>query len=1427
MRSKLWFNVLLLISIVVLTMPALAVEPASPTPAEPLPVAKPIGEWKYSLPGEPTIKGAVGSRSSPAPTPAASPAGILLTEDFEDGIMPPPGGWSTIDTHPLRNWTIVDVATYPDFVHSGSYAAWVNYDTPTASDEWLLTPIIDLTAVPDASLSFWALSNTIWCPSGGSGANMLLHVTNPTGTPIATVWDMCSDESWPTFIYRLVTVNLAAYQGQQVKLAWQYVGIDGESFGLDDISLTGTGGTPVVTLEPEHQRSLGDPCDEVQYDVTLTNETSQSDSFDITYSGHSWVVTGPALVGPVASGGSEIFQVTMTIPCEATCPDCDEVLIEAAAQASPIATDTATIETCIGEEWQDETTATQGAHWMAYTCTDEEGAQGTCFYFGGLGPGNNLTAYSQKYDIASDTWTPIADLPTPVFSAVAGYIDGKVYVAGGFTSTTSPWPPTGALQIYDVTTNSWSAGPDMPVPRGGSAGEALGGKLYVADGQDQTYVYRYLHEYDPVAGAWTDKALVPDFFSFGAGTASSDHLYVGGDYFGAAGFFEYDPVANSWEERADIAGGAGKKSPMMAAVPDCGGVFLYGGDLGAWTDFQDTTWYWHPLVNLWINYGATLNQATTGAGGGYADGRLWNFAGSLGSGPITPPPHESLVYCCPATPPNGDVDGHITDANTGLPLENANIFLSGVTDPDFGDGTWTDAAGYYSFGPLLVADYELRAAAYGYDNGNAPVTVSDGVTTTQDIVLDAAMPDLSPTEVHVQVSPNSTETTILTLDNDGTGELDFRFSEVPYDAPFPVPDGAELTRSSQIPSSQMPDGIAPEVYAALEASLDGAARFIVYLAEQADLSAAFGIEDWSARGHYVLDTLQSVAERTQAGLRANLDHRGVAYESRSIVNALVVRGNVSLAEQIVARPEVAGIGPDSEIQAPAPATMAGTEAMPDAIEWNIEKVRADDVWADFGVTGSGIVVSNIDTGVQWDHPALVNQYRGGAGNHDHNWWDPYGDRPNEPEDPHGHGTHTMGTMLGDDGGANQIGMAPGASWFACNGFKNGGFGYEAELLECAEFILAPWDLSGANPDPDLRADVVNNSWGGGQAQWWYNQIVYAWRAAGMFPVFSSGNEGPNCTTAGDPGDMANILSVGATDVNDSNAPGTLADFSSRGPALITGLVKPNVSAPGADIRSSVPGSTYQGGWGGTSMAAPHVAGEVALIWSAQPDLRGDVQLTQWIIEQNTSQLVVDQGYFCGNDDATSVPNNQYGWGRIDAYDAVDMAANDNWDISWLEVTPASGVVSSAGSVDIELGFSSGPDSGCYTGTLKVEYNDPYVVEEFLPVKMCVDCVGLTDITVSVLAIPYYVGDEIEFDVDIEPDDFTPPYTYTVDFGDMTPPMTDSGSDDPFTIVYSYTAPGTYTAEIEVWNCDIAEVQSAAITFTIEPFYTIYLPIVKR
>ena len=173
----------------------------------------------------------------------------LLLEGFEGGVMPPAGGWETIHNGTTtREWTIVDVATYPDFVYEGQYAAWVNYDSSSNSDEWLLTPVLDVSAVTDLTLTFMAESDTSY-----PGADMKVWVTDETGTPLTPepLWDLIRDESWSTFEYRQITVDLTEFDGYgDIRVAWQYVGLDGESFGLDLIELTGSLDIPWLSEDP-------------------------------------------------------------------------------------------------------------------------------------------------------------------------------------------------------------------------------------------------------------------------------------------------------------------------------------------------------------------------------------------------------------------------------------------------------------------------------------------------------------------------------------------------------------------------------------------------------------------------------------------------------------------------------------------------------------------------------------------------------------------------------------------------------------------------------------------------------------------------------------------------------------------------------------------------------------------------------------------------------------------------------------------------------------------------------------------------------------------------------------------------------------------------------------------------------------------------
>jgi subtilisin family serine protease len=767
----------------------------------------------------------------------------------------------------------------------------------------------------------------------------------------------------------------------------------------------------------------------------------------------------------------------------------------------------------------------------------------------------------------------------------------------------------------------------------------------------------------------------------------------------------------------------------------------------------------------------------------------------------TPTISDTAYLDTTAEPPGaGGLSGTVYDANTDLPLANADVALELMNETYFYNAR-TDADGNYLLEDVPACTYNGRFRSFGYYPLYTPVPIDAGTTSTLDVYLDASMPELSDDAVTVTLEPDSTYAPNVTLANYGTGELHFHISEIPSDAGYPVP--------MSVPA--MPSGVDPQVYTGLSASPDGTGKFIVYLKDQADLSAAFGMEDRSARGHYVLDALQAVAQRSQAGLRAQLDRDGAKYEARYIVNALVVEGSVDMVDRISKRADVAFIGPDSAVPAPAPVEMSPVTNSPDAVVWNVAKVNADDVWSTYGATGEGIVVSNIDTGVMYTHTALVNQYRGNLGggtfDHNYNWWDPYGDQPNAPYDYHSHGSHTIGTMVGGSYAGSEIGMAPSGQWIACNGFEKGGSGYEAELMECAEFILAPWDLTGSNPQPDMRPDVVNNSWGGGQAQWWYNQAIYAWRAAGIFPTFSIGNSGPNCGTAGDPGDSANVISAGATDSNDN-----IASFSSRGPAKITNIIKPDVSAPGVGVISAFNNGGI-GSMSGTSMASPHVGGEAALLWSAVPELRGDVQLTYWIIEQST---LAKPSSLCGD---AGPPNNVYGWGRIDAYNAVSMARGQDWDIPWLVVDPVSGTVPSGNSTDVMLAFdSTGLDVGaCYTGTLKFEYNDPYIVEQFVPVELCVaSCVGLTDITLSG-PDALMAGETGTYSVTLGPPNATEPID--IEWNNGTTEATAE---------YSWTQGGIHTVAVTATNCAGAAVLTATLDVDVtQTTHYVYLPIVLK
>jgi subtilisin family serine protease len=468
------------------------------------------------------------------------------------------------------------------------------------------------------------------------------------------------------------------------------------------------------------------------------------------------------------------------------------------------------------------------------------------------------------------------------------------------------------------------------------------------------------------------------------------------------------------------------------------------------------------------------------------------------------------------------------------------------------------------------------------------------------------------------------------------------------------------------------------------AQRDGRVDALIVMADTAPsprVSPATG-DDYKAHRRALVDALRERAEARQQGLRAWLDARGIAWQSFWIVDVVHARLSAADLVALAARSDVASVEPDPVIAGRLPAREASAgAATPDAadmIPWGINKIDAPRVWA-AGVTGQGVVIGGEDTGYQWDHPALKPQYRGWNGStadHNYNWHDaihsPNASCPaNSPQpcDDYGHGTHTAGTFAGDDHGANQIGVAPGAKWIGCRNM-NAGNGTPASYIECMQWMLAPTDLNDRHPDPDRAPDVISNSWTCIESEGCTigNELLKAvatLTSAGILYVAAAANDGPACSTITDPPAIyAASFAVGATDSNDA-----LASFSSRGPVLHnprTGstAVKPDVSAPGVSVYSAWPPATYAV-LDGTSMATPHAAGTAALLMSAVPALKGHPIAVATLLRDTAvpSGVTDPVNQACGGTARTTWPNNMVGHGRIDAYAAYLAAISGAADLS--------------------------------------------------------------------------------------------------------------------------------------------------------------------
>ncbi|MEW5806161.1 MAG: S8 family serine peptidase [Acidobacteriota bacterium] len=461
-------------------------------------------------------------------------------------------------------------------------------------------------------------------------------------------------------------------------------------------------------------------------------------------------------------------------------------------------------------------------------------------------------------------------------------------------------------------------------------------------------------------------------------------------------------------------------------------------------------------------------------------------------------------------------------------------------------------------------------------------------------------------------------------------------------------------------SFSMDEPISPKISPWLGRELaKGPAEMIVIFEDKAPLHQLPKGLDPISRKEIVVSLLKNISEKSQKRLRDHLESKGITVRSYFIINALLVRGDLTLANWIASQTEVAKIVGNPHIRQvlPVPESPSSSGSFL-GVEWGIQAIHADKVWQEYGVHGEGIVVASADTGVEWDHPALKGKYRGWNGtsaDHSYNWHDSIEDRA-EPIDDNDHGTHTTGTMTGDDGQGNQIGVAPGAKWIACRNMDHG-VGTPARYIECNEFFLTPYPPgfdAASSGRADLAPHIINNSWGCPPSEGCdpdsLQESFANLNAAGIFPAVSAGNSGPFCSTVSDPPAIyGESFSVGATDSSTS-----LALFSSRGPVTVDGSnrLKPNISAPGVNVRSSVRNANYAS-FSGTSMAGPHVAGAVALLWAARPEMTGLIETTRCIIEASANpQVNMPWPQRCGDTGPSDKPNNLFGHGLVDALAAV-------------------------------------------------------------------------------------------------------------------------------------------------------------------------------
>jgi len=348
-------------------------------------------------------------------------------------------------------------------------------------------------------------------------------------------------------------------------------------------------------------------------------------------------------------------------------------------------------------------------------------------------------------------------------------------------------------------------------------------------------------------------------------------------------------------------------------------------------------------------------------------------------------------------------------------------------------------------------------------------------------------------------------------------------------------------------------------------------------------------------------------------------------ESLWINNSMIITAKASYIKSLAERDDLERLDFDAEIKLFDPIMRSVEKGInSDDFTYGLKKVQAAKVWNELGINGTGVTVGVLDTGIDTEHETLVGRTIATK-----DFVSQYED--NTPNDGHGHGTHCSGTIGGTNSGGKHIGVAPGVQFVVGKIFGDSGSTSVAAIMNGMQWITDP----DGDPETNDFPRVVSNSWGGPLNNRW-EDIINTWRSVGIIPVFAAGNSGPRPNTVGAPGAYKQVLSIGATDSQDK-----VARFSSRGPVQYNNetYIKPDVSAPGVDVYSAKPGGGFQN-MSGTSMATPHVAGVVALMLQADPEI--DHDRVAEILEETALELGAP-----GKDGA-------YGSGRVNAFEAVQL-----------------------------------------------------------------------------------------------------------------------------------------------------------------------------